>query len=105
MSVGRGAVLVGESTPGAEAHDVLVVAEEDRGPVGARRLEQRVESDLEHLAELARARHGVGEAVDRIEIAKARAQFLPLAHIAGSPEHEAKLAVSVPNSRNVRLEP
>ena len=105
MPVGPGAVLVGEAAPRAEAHDVLVVAEENRRAVRSRRLEQRVERGLEHLAELARSRHRVGEAVDRVEVAYARAQLLALAHVARGTENETEFPVLSEYLRAVDLEP
>ena len=67
------AIAVGEPAPGAEAEHARVVGQQDRGPVGAGRLEKRVERGLEHLVERLRAGDGVGKAVDRVEIAQPRA--------------------------------
>ncbi len=55
--------------------------------------------------ELARSGDGIGEAIDRIEIAEARAQLLPLAHVARGAEDEAQLAVLSEHLRAVDLEP
>ena len=104
-ALGVRAVAVGEAAPGAEAEHSLVVCEQHRGSVGAGRLEQRVESRLEHLVERRRAGDRVGEAVDGVEVAQPRAQLLALAHIARGAEHEAKLAVLLANRRSVDLEP
>ena len=99
------AIAVGEPAPGAEAEHARVVGQQDRGPVGAGRLEKRVECGLEHLVERVRAGHGVGKAVDGVEIAQPRAELLTLAHVAGRPEHEAQLAGLVANRGSVDLEP
>src|SRR5436190_22290302 len=87
------------------AEHARIVREHHRGSVGTGRLEQRVESRLEHLVERRRAGDGVGEAVDGVEVAQPRAQLLALAHIARGAEHEAKLAVLLANPRSVHLEP
>ncbi len=99
------AIAVGEPAPGAEAEHARVVGQQDRGPVGAGRLEKRVERGLEHLVERLRAGDGVGKAVDRVEIAQPRAELLTLAHVAGRPEHEPQLAGLVANRGSVDLEP
>src|SRR5438874_1101974 len=44
-------------------------------------------------------------AIVRIEVAQARAQLLPLAHVAGGAENEAQLPVLSENLRAVDLEP
>ena len=105
MSLGGGAVAIGEPAPGAEAEHALVVGEQDRGTVRTRGFEESVERRLEHLVQRARAGDRVREAVDGVEVAQTPAQFLALAHVAGRPEHEAELALLVVDGGAVHLEP
>ena len=99
------AIAVGEPTRRAKAKHARLVGEQDRGAVGSGGLEQRVERRLEDLVERRCAGDGVGEAVDGVEVAQPRAQLLPLADIAGRPEHEAELAGLVVDRGAVHLEP
>ena len=105
VSLGGGAIAVGEPAPGAETGHAVVVGEQHRGPVGAGRFEERVERRFEHLVECLGAGDGVGEAVDGVEVAQAPAQLLAFAHVAGRAEHEAKVTRAVADGGSVHLEP
>jgi hypothetical protein len=99
-----GAIAVGKTAPGAEAEDAVAAVEQHRGALGAGGGEERVERGGQHLVERSRARDGVREAVDGVEVAQPRTQLLAFPDVTGGSQHVAKLAVLVTDAAPVDLE-
>jgi hypothetical protein len=76
VALGDRAVAVGESAPGAEAHDAFVVVEEDRSPVEHDRVGEHVHGLVENRSEVFGDDRRLDDTVNGREFAQAAAQLL-----------------------------